>query len=343
MRGWIPCLVASVACTEPSGGTDAPRVDPPTDLDSTPTNPAPDTGGQPSDTAGPSSDSGPTDTGTPGFDCTILPPPPAAVTTLTGFSTAEDFDFDDAGYAVSIYDGNLVGKNQAGNVRLISPNVSNATSGTRVLASGDWVVNDVWAGVVQRIDATTGAKSVLVSGLVYPNGLEIDGYDQVYVADQTQGIVVQVDANTGYAQQVASGLKNPNGVILSPDGSILYVGSFGGGAVYAIDRIAPGLWDTPRKILQTNGSDGGFDGIHVDACGNVYITEYIHGNVWRITPDGQQKDKMVTLPSSWIPNMRWGSSFGGWDPDLLYVADRTEGRLFALDVGIPGKKHVLAP
>ncbi len=31
---------------------------------------------------------------------------------------------------------------------------------------------------------------------------------------------------------------------------------------------------------------GGIDGLGVDACGNVYASEYVVGNVWRITPDG---------------------------------------------------------
>ena len=67
------------------------------------------------------------------------------------------------------------------------------------------------------------------------------------------------------------------------------------------------------------------------------------GKVYRISPDASQVDEVAELPSSWIPNLRWGVGVGGWDPDVLYVADRDQGRVFAIDVGIPGKKHILAP
>ena len=96
-------------------------------------------------------------------------------------------------------------------------------------------------------------------------------------------------------------------------------------------------------LMDQSGFSGGFDGINVDACGNVYVTEYIKGDIWRITPDGAQVEKFVSLPSSWIPNLRWGHGMYGWETDILYVADRDQGRIFAVHAGIEGKKHVLAP
>jgi hypothetical protein len=87
--------------------------------------------------------------------------------------------------------------------------------------------------------------------------------------------------------------------------------------------------------LVDGGGSGGVDGLGVDACGNVYATEYIAGVVWRITPDGDL-EKFVNLPSSWIPNVKWGRGEGGFSQDVLYVTDRDEGRLFAVSVGVPG-------
>jgi hypothetical protein len=82
--------------------------------------------------------------------------------------------------------------------------------------------------------------------------------------------------------------------------------------------------------------EGGLDGIGVDACDNVYVTEYITGNIWRITPEGET-EVAVELPSSWIPNMHWGSGVEGWETDVLYVMDRDEGRVFELQVGVGAK------
>ena len=85
-------------------------------------------------------------------------------------------------------------------------------------------------------------------------------------------------------------------------------------------------------------AQGGFDGINVDICGNVYITEYGTGKIYRITPDGVGT-MVVDLPSFWIPNLRWGNGIGGWETDILYVT--AYDRLYALEMGILGKPHVL--
>ncbi|MEZ4238302.1 MAG: SMP-30/gluconolactonase/LRE family protein [Myxococcota bacterium] len=132
----------------------------------------------------------------------------------------------------------------------------------------------------------TGGREVIASGLQYPNGVEVDADNMVYVAENSGARVRQIDAYTGDQWIVANGLVQPNGVILSPDGNTLYVGSFGGGLIYAIDRLGPTEWDVPRVLYDPPGPDGGFDGINVDACGNVYITEYTVGRVYRISPTG---------------------------------------------------------
>jgi hypothetical protein len=83
------------------------------------------------------------------------------------------------------------------------------------------------------------------------------------------------------------------------------------------------------------GGGGGLDGLNVDACGYVYVTEYVAGIIWRIDPQGVTEDA-AHLPSSWIPNMHWGPGIGGFESNILYVADRDQGRLFGLELGVPG-------
>jgi sugar lactone lactonase YvrE len=83
------------------------------------------------------------------------------------------------------------------------------------------------------------------------------------------------------------------------------------------------------------GYGGGIDGLGVDACGYVYASEYVKGNVWRISPQGEI-ELLATLPSAWIPNIKWGRNLGGFSSEIMYVADRDQGRLFAISVGVPG-------
>jgi len=350
----LPALIALAAllgCKEP---TEDPTKKGPTDtdtditdtVDSGPTDTV-DTAPSTSETAATGTTGSTAATGDTAveFDCTApWPKAPISVTTLTGYSTSEDFDFDADGYAVSVVSNNLVGKDQYGGTKVISPGVSNGAAGTRVLSTGDWVVADVPTGSIVLVTAATGAKQVILGGLAYPNGLEVDEDDNVYIGENSGDRVIRVNAyNPKDVEVVAQGLREPNGVILSPDGQTLYVGSFGGGKIYAVDRDPAGGWLPYRTFYDPVGRDGGFDGINVDACGNVYITEFTTGKVYRVSPDGLQATEVADLPSFWIPNLRWGVGVGGWDEDTLYVADRDQGRIFAIEVGIPGKPHILAP
>lgn len=88
-------------------------------------------------------------------------------------------------------------------------------------------------------------------------------------------------------------------------------------------------------------SGGGIDGLGVDACGNVYASEYIYGKVWRVSPAGEL-ELLTQLPSSWIPNIKWGRGLGGFGSDVMYVADRDEKRLFGIYVGVPGATEYFA-
>jgi sugar lactone lactonase YvrE len=93
-----------------------------------------------------------------------------------------------------------------------------------------------------------------------------------------------------------------------------------------------------RELCIVRDFSGGIDGLGVDACGNVYASEYTTGNVWRISSAGDM-ERLVTLPSAWIPNIKWGRDVGGFSSDVMYVTDRDEGRLFGLHVGVRGAQE----
>ncbi len=448
-------------------------------------------------------------------DCATTPVLPAAVTTLTGFSGAEDFAFDQDGYLLSVDGyGNLTRENQAGDTEVIFPDVSSFAAGTALLPDGSVVIADAETGSLVRI-TMEGGYTVLLSGLAYPNGVDIglDGF--IYVAEQNTGQIRQVDPDTGAFTIIATGLYNPNGLTFGPGHETLYVGSFGGGTVHALARtgdgfaeptllgVVPGIntdypapceghaagesclfttggvgvceddgegslectdnldftacdgmaagdacltdllgesiqstctetrtdsgemalfcpraessrlescadksiWDSCGAggyceagwegelvcIRQSDydafiagceakeigaacvalwpagpwegtcaaypqwgypalcepyvglGTEGGLDGINADECGNVYVTEYITGTVWAFRDGGTSVEVAAKLPSSWIPNMHWGSGVGGWEEDVLYVMDRDQGRVFGLELGLRGREMASQP
>jgi len=85
------------------------------------------------------------------------------------------------------------------------------------------------------------------------------------------------------------------------------------------------------------GFGGGLDGIAVDACDNVYVTEFEAGKVFRWTQDGLGPDLVAELPDYWIPNMDFGTGVGGWDATKLWVVTRDGDRVFGIDIGVPGR------
>ena len=88
---------------------------------------------------------------------------------------------------------------------------------------------------------------------------------------------------------------------------------------------------------------GGLDGVAVDACDNVWVTEYTLGYVWRFGPDGGEPELAVDTRTFWIPNLHWGNGIGGWDANTLYIQDRFTDELIAVPTGIPGAPAALQP
>ena len=466
-----------------------------------------------SGSSGDSGDSGDSAVDTaPPVDCDDLAPLPVIATSRRGFTGSEDFAFDGEGNVASVDEnGNLVRQTVDGDKQVWLPRFGEA-SGMRFLPGGDLVIASPAEGALYRV-TPEGGSWVLVSGLVYPNGVDVDGEGFVYVAEQGAGRVSRVDAESGEWTVAAEGLYNPNGVSFSGDFSTMYVGSFGDGTITAVDRdgqdwapprlwaatsdapvfergggcddLAPGeacyldyggvglcdaalacvedpdlaacegretgdacvtallgepvaatctadldgvvfcpradaerveeckgiaeygvcshgreegycfssweavaicvtvdeysegfygncdtlsegdacvsdfapgpfrgvctdysSWGYPELVCAPPGGigeRGGLDGINVDACDNVYVTEYIKGMVWRFAAEGAAPEEVAELDSYWIPNLHWGLGIGGWEREEAYVMDRERGRLFALPLGVEEKARAFDP
>jgi len=276
------------------------------------------------------------------YDCNALPSGLLSYEFITGVVTGEDFAFDDEGNLVGMSSPSLFKSTRAG-VASLWISDAECVSGLRALPSGDFVCNS--SNSLMLFDAETGARTIAVTGLEYPNGIEVGLDGMVYVSTQSSGNVVRIDPYMGEAEFVASGLSEPNGLTFSPDYTRLYVGSFCGGAIYAIDFDSAGAPIGQEEFLTTSdaaavsaGMTGCFDGMGVDMCGNLYVCDYGNIHVYRIKSDASQVETVADLSaaSSWIPNMQWGSGVGGWLRKHLYVIDISAG-VFEIPVEVPGK------
>lgn len=187
------------------------------------------------------------------FDCSTVPAAPVTFEELEGFASSEDFAFDELGNYVGVDDnGNLIRVSKEGEKQLWSPSIG-ATAGMGILPDGSVVICDVGEGALKRV-YPNGAVSVVLGGLLYPNGLDIGPDGFVYVAENAGGRVRRVNPDTGEFTIVALGLKGPNGVAFTNDPSLLYVGSFEGSGVYKIELPAPGELGHASVFARPNGS-----------------------------------------------------------------------------------------
>jgi streptogramin lyase len=271
-------------------------------------------------------------------DCANIPKGPFSYKVKYGQKASEDMDFDNAGYLVGAEGSNIFRSTFNGISQIWVPGAGNFIAGLRFTSNGVLVYASVNDNALFRIDPPAN-KQFVVGGLSYPNGMDADNKGRITVAEQSASQLRRVDPMTGEFEILATGLNAPNGVSYSPDYKTVYVGSFGGGVIYKVPLDAQDK-PMPHSILAQGFADGGsFDGMGVDACGNVYVCEYVAAKVWRVSPDGMSSELVVNLSgeTGWIPNMQWGSGVGGWDPMVLYVRDISSEKMYEVPVGVPQK------
>lgn len=338
---WALAVVA--ACADPGPDAAGPEDGAPT--------PTPSTPPEPSSTPPTAPTTPPTTPITePTVDCSALPALdlPLTYDKITRIQTEEDFDFDQYGHLVAQNGSSLVGYwRDDPSIDVISPNVGLDAAGIRALATGDFIVAQPVGGAVKLVDGMTGGTSNALTGLRFPDGLEVgeDGYAYVTQFDVFSGGLHQFDPYTGQELELLP--DSPiNGVALSPDELTLYVSSFGYtgsnpfDGVAALSREPGGTWQLPAtEIAPVNAL---IQGLVTDVCGNLYMVVSDTGEVYRWSIATGQLELLADLPTAgygFYSSARFGAGHGGWLRNELYVTDRTG--IYVLDVGIDGR-HILA-
>ncbi|HTN89952.1 MAG TPA: SMP-30/gluconolactonase/LRE family protein [Sorangium sp.] len=162
-----------------------------------------------------------------------------------------------------------------------------------------------------------------------PNDVVVRGDGNVYFTDpdfQLRGrpelpmAVYRVSPSGDVS--VVDTLDRPNGVALSPDGSVLYAGEFGG-PIWRYPLNADGSAGSARELV-ANLMDA--DGMGVDCAGNLYVGW--EGGVEVIAPSG---GRLGTIQGTGKSS---NVAFGGPDRKTLYIT--AAGVLYAVEMNIPG-------
>lgn len=124
--------------------------------------------------------------------------------------------------------------------------------------------------------------------------------------------------------RVTEDLAQPNGLIGTPDGKTLYVSDIRAGKIFRYD-IQPDGTLAGKTLFCEMGSDG----MTIDGCGNVYLTN--SRGVTVFSPNGQQIEQ-IPVPQKWTANI----TFGGPDRRTLFI---TAGPgIYTLQMNVRGVK-----
>lgn len=284
---------------------------------------------------------------TPVVDPDCLEEPPSGPFTATSTSlirTEEDFDFDILGFLITQMNTNLGGVTRAGLETIVAAGIGSDAAGIRSLPDANILIAQPDTGAVRRVDYDTGGSAIVLSGLTFPNGLEVGLDGMAYVSEYNSGGGVRMfDPYTGQFDVIVN-LSNPNGMTLSPDELTLYIATSsspfsGTGRIVAIERASTDdAWDSSPRTVYDGASALG--GLTSDKCGNLYATEYSSGRVLRILmPEGDVEPIADLSGSGSFSSARFSPGYGDWSRTELYVTNRSE--LFVIEVEIEGR-HVLA-
>lgn len=268
--------------------------------------------------------------------CVKLPKGPLELTKVPGAIASEDLAFDSDGFLVGGNNQAIFKTDSKGKSKIFVPNLQ-FRAGMRYTPSGRLIVCDNNLGRLLAVDPD-GSVSVLMQGLKYPNGLEVDLKGWVYLSEHDASKVLRVHPYSGEYTVMTNEINNPNGMSFNVDYSILYIGSFGSPYIYQLSISEDGIPGRLEIFADMTDTPGLLDGMGVDMCGNIYICEYGATDIWRVSPDGIHKSRLVDADDSWtyLPNMQWGVA-PDWNANALYIPDGWNIGVWTVDIGIPGK------
>lgn len=178
-----------------------------------------------------------------------------------------------------------------------------------------------------------------------PNDLIADDKGGVYFSDpdffltsppQDKTAVYYISPS-GNVNRVIDDLGEPNGLVLSPDGTKLYVVDGNNKYVYSWDVSSDGSVSGKLSLAElhsANGITAAVDGMAIDINGNIYVAT--ESGIQVFSPEG------VAITTIVVPEQPSNCDFGGKDFKTLYItAHHTVNsnfisNLYSIDLNYPG-------
>ena len=209
----------------------------------------------------------------------------------------------------------------------------------------------------------SGSKETLVANS-YPYGVVVGPDGWIWFnrnpsgtnqpgGERDETLISKVHPTTREVRTVLEGGTDAavRSINFSPDGTRLYMGTgdreepYTGGQVFYADLDAdmnPGEIKTLTTGLGAVPGHSWMDTLVVDACGNLYITDYYTTAVTRVSPTGEQTELYNSESQIRYPH---GAVFGtgkhGWNEQAMYLPRPGYGvvppSVIEMVVGVPGR------
>lgn len=287
------------------------------------------------------------------IDCSAVPANPLSTQQLGMARGYHDVAFDGQGHIIGSDNISLLKVDADDNVSLFAPNLGGAQQ-MDWLDNGDLAVAIDWTQSVMRV-TPAGASSLLASN-VGAYGLITGDDGMLYAANYAS--VLRIDPESGEKEVVVedAGLS-PRVIGFSPDNTKLYIGTgiawepiFVNGDVFAVD------WDPdtmeplgdPYVFASGVGTGEYHDSMAVDACGNLYVSDFVAATLYRITPSGEVSE-YLDFGETFSPMYGHGARFGrgeGWHEDAIYMPlPYADNHVLEVVVGVPSRAsaHLVMP
>ena len=169
-----------------------------------------------------------------------------------------------------------------------------------------------------------------------PNDLIADDKGGVYFTDpvffvtpsQDKEAVYYIDS-TGSIIRIIDDLATPNGIILSPDGTKLYVVDSDNKYVYSWDVATDGSVSGKSNLAElqtTGGVASGADGMAIDINGNIYVASEKGIQIF--------SHLGAAITTIAVPEIPSNCDFGGAGFKTLYITARKN--IYSIDLNYPG-------
>lgn len=287
----------------------------------------------------PSTSTTPTASDTDGevFDCAEVPPGPPSLTVLEAVA-GRGLAFDDDGDLIGVSEPHLFRSAYGAAGEVWVPGLGELDQIDR-LDDGDFALANYGDGSLMRVGAN-GATSVITTD-VFAYGVRTGPDGLVYTANGN--VIHRIDPVAGTRDVWLDPDFRPRVVDFSPDLDRLYVGTQESSGQVWVVPLDGDLMPAGEPTLLAEGVGGWHDGLGVDACGLIYLTDYDTLTLYTIDPNTGAVEPFLVATAAdrmYGHGLVWGSGVGGWRTDALYLPQPMNGdRVAEAVIGVPYRTY----